>query len=670
MKIEMPNVPHRAVAETAEGKRLTQADSATGTMSWRRFGPYISDRQWGTVREDYSADGEAWTYLPHDQARSKAYRWGEDAIAGFADDKLHVCLGLALWNGDDPILKERLFGLTNSQGNHGEDVKELYYYVDGTPTHSYMRMIYKYPQDAFPYEDLIETNAKRSLTEREYEVIDTGLFDQDRYFDVTVEYAKATPDDVLMLVTIANRGDAEAPLHVLPQLWSRNTWTWGGDIAKRPKLAADGAQVVTITHPDMPAMRFDCDGMPELLFCDNETNLPKLYGVKATGFFKDGINDHVVDGVAGAVNPARTGTKAAAHYAIQVPAHGEVTLRLRLRPAAAVHGAFTDYDATMQARRDECGAFYAALQVGIDDADARQVQRQAFAGMLWSKQYYGFDIRQWLNGDPAEPRPPHERLLGRDSDWMHFGSDDIFSMPDAWEYPWFAAWDLAFQCMTVRAWSTPTSPRTQLWCCSCSRAVPAPQRPDPGLRVGVLGDTQPAGPCAGQRSGGSIDMDRIRSGRADRDLAASVVYPQADADQFHLVGKQGRQGFEGPQRLRGGIPRPGQHHGRSTAPGSCHEGGSTIEQSDATGWMGMFYALNLMRIALELARWTNKTYEALATKFFQHLRAGGRRHAPQHRFATATTRSGTSRTASIYDRPPLSPIRPVHGSSASARWSA
>ena len=283
MKIEMPNAPHRAVSDTVEGQRLSQADRGT---PWRKFGPYLSDRQWGTVREDYSPDGEAWSYLPHDQARSKAYRWGEDAIAGFSDDQLAICLGLALWNGKDPILKERLFGLTNSQGNHGEDVKELYYYVDGTPTHSYMRMVYKYPQGAFPYQDLLDTNARRSLTEREYELIDTGLFDHDRYFDVTVEYAKGAPEDVLMLITIANRGDQDAPLDVLPQLWSRNTWTWSGDAGLKPRLAADGQRAVTIAHPALPPMRLECDGFPELLFCDNETNLKRLYGVDATGYCK------------------------------------------------------------------------------------------------------------------------------------------------------------------------------------------------------------------------------------------------------------------------------------------------------------------------------------------------------------------------------------------------
>ncbi len=605
MKIEMPNVPHRAVAATAEGKRLAEADTPGGA-AWRRFGPYLSDRQWGTVREDYSPDGEAWTYLPHDQARSRAYRWGEDAIAGFADDKLAICLGLALWNGRDAILKERLFGLTNSQGNHGEDVKELYYYLDGTPTHSYMRMLYKYPQAAFPYEDLIETNVKRSLTEREYEIIDTGLFDADRYFDVTVEYAKAAADDVLMLVTVANRGDAEAPLHVLPQLWSRNTWTWSGDAARKPRLSGDGATTVAIVHPDMPSMRLDCDGTPELLFCENETNLHRIYGIEAQGFFKDGIGDHVVGGVAGAVNPERTGTKAAAHYILSVPPHGELTLRLRLRPAEATDDAFGNFDAAMQARRDECDAFYAALQVGMDDADKRLVQRQAFAGMLWSKQYYGFDIRKWLNGDPAEPRPPHERLLGRDADWDHLCSDDIFSMPDCWEYPWFAAWDLAFHCVTF-ALIDPAFAKAQLVLLLQSRFL-HPNGQIPAYEWN-FGDTNP--PVHALAALQIFDIDRARCGHADLTFLRRV-YHKLTLNFTWWVNKkddQDRNLFEGGFLGLDNISL----FNRS---GQLPEGGH-IDQADGTAWAAV-YALNLMRMSIELAM-DDHVYEDMAIKFFEHF---------------------------------------------------
>ena len=603
MKIEMPNVPHGAVRDTAEGKRLAEADTGT---SWRRFGPYLSDRQWGTVREDYSADGDAWTYLPHDHARSRAYRWGEDAIAGFADDKLAVCLGVALWNGADPILKERLFGLTNSQGNHGEDVKELYYYVDGTPTHSYMRMLYKYPQAAYPYEHLVAENARRGLTEREYELIDTGLFDDDRYFDVTVEYAKGAPDDILMVVTIDNRGAADAPLHCLPQIWSRNTWTWSGDAALKPQLAADGPRAIRVAHPDLPPLRLDCDGTPDLLFCDNETNAHRLYGVEVAGFFKDGINDHVVGGRPGATNPARIGTKAAAHHVLNVPAHGRVVLRLRLRPDAASTEAFADFDAIVAQRRAECDAFYDALQGGIADADARLVQRQAFAGMLWSKQYYGFDVRLWLNGDPAEPRPPHERLLGRDADWTHLCSADIFSMPDAWEYPWFAAWDLAFHCVTL-ALIDPAFAKAQLVLLTQSRFL-HPNGQIPAYEWN-FSDTNP--PVHALAALQIYDIDRARCGTPDT-LFLRRVFHKLILNFTWWVNREDEQGrniFEGGFLGLDNISL----FNRS---GELPEGGH-LGQADGTAWAAM-YCLNLMRMAVELAL-HDRVYEDMSIKFFEHF---------------------------------------------------
>ena len=603
MKIEMPNAPHRAVSDTVEGQRLSQADRGT---PWRKFGPYLSDRQWGTVREDYSADGEAWSFLPHDQARSKAYRWGEDAIAGFADDALAACLGLALWNGKDPILKERLFGLTNNQGNHGEDVKELYYYVDGTPTHSYMRMVYKYPQAAYPYQDLLDVNARRSLNEREYELIDTGIFDHDRYFDVTVEYAKGAPEDVLMLITIANRGDVDALLDVVPQLWSRNTWTWSGDAGLKPRLAADGVRAVTIAHQALPPMRLECDGTPELLFCDNETNLKRLYGVDAPGFFKDAINDYVVAGNVAAVNPERVGTKVAARYRLNVPAHGETTVKLRLRRADEAHGAFVDFDAVMQARRDECDAFYAALQTGIEDADARLVQRQAFAGMLWSKQYYGFDIRTWLAGDSAEPPPPAERREGRDSDWQHFFSEDIFSMPDAWEYPWFAAWDLAFHCVTF-ALIDPAFAKAQLVLLLQSRFLhPNGQLP---AYEWNFADTNP--PVHALAALQIFDIDRARSGKPDLTFLRRV-YHKLTLNFTWWINRQDAQDrniFEGGFL---GLDNISLFNRSGTLP----EGGH-LDQADGTAWAAV-YALNLMRLSIELAL-DDHVYEDMAIKFFEHF---------------------------------------------------
>src|SRR6516225_9730809 len=366
------------LAAPAEAGRL--AETRDG-VSWRRWGPYLSERQWGTVREDYSEHGNAWEYLPHDHARSRAYRWGEDGIAGFSDDQQYLCLGLALWNERDPILKERLFGLTNSEGNHGEDVKELYYYLDGTPSHSWMQMLYKYPQEAFPYARLVAENRRRGADEPEFELLDTSVFDADRYFDVEVTYAKATPDDILMEIVATNRGRDAAALHILPQLWARNIWSWKPGVEK-PVLRRTGAAAIVATHPYLPAMRLICDGAPELLFCDNESNAGRLWGQPAAGYFKDGINDFVVDGQRDAVDPGGVGTKVAAHYCMTVTGGAAVRVRLRLRPADASSG-FDDFDEILAQRRAEANAFYAALQAGVADPDARLVQRQALAGMLW-----------------------------------------------------------------------------------------------------------------------------------------------------------------------------------------------------------------------------------------------------------------------------------------------
>lgn len=599
MKISMPNVPHRDVCDTHEGRRLVAADTGT---PWRRFGPYLSERQWGTVREDYSADGEAWTYLPHDHARSRAYRWGEDGLAGFADDQLAVCLSLALWNGADAILKERLFGLTNAEGNHGEDVKELYYYLDGTPTHSYMRMLYKYPQAAFPYEDLIRVNAQRGLGEREYEIQDTGVFDDGRYFDVTVEYAKGAPDDILMRVVVANRSAASARLHVLPQVFARNTWTWGG--GPKPDFSALGDRSVLLRHPALDEMRFDCEGAATLLFCDNETNTQRLYG-EGSGHFKDAINEAVVGGRTQACNPARRGTKVAAHHVLDVPAGGEVELRMRLRPEAAPQG-FADFDAILGARRAECDAFYAALQAGIADADARLVQRQAFAGMLWSKQFYGFDVRNWLNGDANEPRPPHERLIGRDSAWPHLNAADILSMPDAWEYPWFAAWDLAFHCVTF-ALIDPAFAKAQLVLLLQSRYMhPSGQLP---AYEWDFGDTNP--PVHALAALAIYDIDRARTGTPDTQFLRRVFHKlilnftwwvnKEDAQERNLF----EGGFLGLDNI--------SLFDRS---GALPEGGH-LDQADGTAWAAV-YCLNLLRMALELSK-TDHVYEDMAIKFFEHF---------------------------------------------------
>jgi len=428
-------------------------DARTSRIPWRKWGPYLSERQWGTVREDYSQDGNAWDYFSHDQSRSRAYRWGEDGIAGISDDQQRLCFSLALWNGQDPILKERMFGLTNSEGNHGEDVKEYYFYLDSTPTHSYMKYLYKYPQAAYPYSDLVTTNRGRTREEMEYELLDTGVFNDDRYFDVFVEYAKAEPEDILIRITAENRGPAEAALHLLPTLWFRNTWT-GHEGALRPALFWQkgagkkfGNGVIRASHAELGDYELVAEDDVEPLFCDNETNRERLYGESREGFAKDGINDYLVEERSTAVNPVRTGTKAALHYHFVIPAKGRKTIQLRLRPATAPGvEAFSSFAGVFDTRRYEADEYYGALTRHLSSDDQRLVVRQALAGMLWSKQFYCYDLDLWLS--------EHESARGingsgRNADWAHMVSHDIFSMPDKWEYPWFAAWDLAFHTLPL-----------------------------------------------------------------------------------------------------------------------------------------------------------------------------------------------------------------------------
>ncbi|MCC6197836.1 MAG: glucosidase, partial [Burkholderiales bacterium] len=429
---------------TNEHKRLQENGA-----SWKQWGPYLSERQWGTVREDYSSDGNAWDYFSHDHSRSRAYRWGEDGIAGIADDKARLCFALALWNGRDPILKERMFGLTNSEGNHGEDVKEYYYYLDSTPTHSYMKYLYKYPQAAFPYADLVTTNRGRGRHEPEYELIDTGVFDADRYLDVFVEYAKAAPDDILIRISAANRGPDAAVLHVLPTLWFRNTWQADAAVQKPSLVAAAGA--IAASHADLGEFVLHCDGAPMLLFTDNETNNERLFGTpSASRHVKDAFHDYLIGGRRDAVNPDRRGTKAAAHYELVVAARATAVIRLRLRAPAKDAPFGSGFDAVMTSRLAEADAFYAALTPPKASADEARVMRQAFAGMLWTKQYYAFDADRWLEEHNAHPmQRQHGRARNRD--WYHMVNDHVISMPDKWEYPWYAAWDLAFHCIALAA---------------------------------------------------------------------------------------------------------------------------------------------------------------------------------------------------------------------------
>jgi hypothetical protein len=596
--------PPTTIAETAEGRRLAAIGAGT---PWQRWGPYLSERQWGTVREDYSEYGSAWDYFPHDHARSRAYRWGEDGIAGFGDDELNLCLGLALWNGRDPIIKERLFGLTNSEGNHGEDVKELYYYLDATPTHSYLRMVYKYPHAAFPYDWLAQENRRRGVGEPEFELLDTGLFDDGRYFDIEIEYAKADMDDILMAVTAHNRGPEAAELRLLPQMWARNTWSWRTD-APRPKSFANRNGSIHVEHPRLGPMTLAYDGEPELLFCENDTNPLRLFGANALGFFKDGINDYIVHGDQNAVNPAREGTKVATHYRASLPGQGSCRLRLRLSEnGKAASRPFDDFDSIIAQRRAEADEFYQVLQAEIADPDARLVQRQALAGMLWSKQYYYIDIPEWLIGDPAQPPPPPRRRHGRNSDWQHLNNANIISMPDKWEYPWYAAWDLAFHCVTL-ALVDPEFAKAQLvlltreWYMHPNGQLPAYEW--------AFGDVNPPVHAWAAWRVYQIDRDQ-RGGNGDRAFLERVFLKL----MLNFTWWVNRKDAEGRNVFQGGflgLDNIGIFDRSAPLPT-----GGFIYQSDGTAWMGM-YTLNLMRIALELAV-ENHVYEDIATKFFEHF---------------------------------------------------
>src|SRR5438132_3642123 len=429
---------------TAEHIRLEAARDQK--VPWKKWGPYLSERQWGTVREDYSDQGDAWNHFSHDQARFRAYRWGEDGLAGICDEKQRLCFALALWNERDPILKERLFGLTNSEGNHGEDVKEYYFYIDSTPTHSYMKYLYKYSQRAYSYSDLVETNRRRSREEFEYELLDTGVFEGDRYFDVFVEYAKADAEDLCIRIEVANRGPEAAQIELLPTLWFRNTWSWNGE-QLRPSLRAAGSASVQAEHHHERPRYLHCEGAPELLFTDNDTNFARLFGGENGGYLKDRIDEYGVQGRSGAVNPDRIGTKCATRYSLTVGAGESAVVRFRLTPDAAATTA--EVDRVVEDRKREADEFYATIVPGDLSADGANVMRQALGGMLWSKQLYHYVVRDWLSGDGRQPPPPAERRGGRNAEWTHLHNADVLSMPDKWEYPWFAAWDLAFHCLPL-----------------------------------------------------------------------------------------------------------------------------------------------------------------------------------------------------------------------------
>jgi Glycosyl hydrolase family 63 C-terminal domain len=597
-----------------EKHRLT--NDTAGKENWRRWGPYLSERQWGTVREDYSASGSAWDYVPHDHARSRAYRWGEDGIAGFSDDHQYICLSLALWNHKDPILKERLFGLTNSEGNHGEDVKELYYYLDATPSHSYLKMLYKYPQAAFPYAQLVEENRRRGADQVEFELLDTGVFHDDRYFDVFVEYAKAAPDDVLMQVTVHNRGPDSAPLILLPQLCCRNTWSWSAGVAKPKLTARSGA--VDVQHPDLGELRLDFDSASTLLFCDNDTNPRRLFGMQeVSGYFKDAFHEYLVQGRPDAVNPDRVGTKAGALYEMNVAAGATAKLRLRLSANTAAKttiGPFADFDAIFDTRRREADEFYAEVQQKIVDPDAKLVQRQAFAGMIWNKMFYYYSVEEWLEGDPRQPPPAPERQHGRNQDWRHLHSADVISMPDKWEYPWFAAWDLAFHCIAFAVIDCEFA-KSQLLLLSRETYMHANGQ-FPAYEW-AFGDVNP--PVHAVAAWRVFQIDRKQQQESNPAYPGDLAFLKRVFNKLMLnftwwvnrKDAQGRNIFQGGFL---GLDNIGVFDRSSPLPT-----GGFINQADGTSWMAM-YCVHMLRAALELAL-HDPAYEDIAVKFFDHFLA-------------------------------------------------
>jgi hypothetical protein len=597
----------------AEAVRL--AEDAARTRNWKRWGPYLSERQWGTVREDYSAGGNCWDYFPHDQARSRAYRWGEDGLLGICDREGRLCFAVALWNGRDPILKERLFGLNGNEGNHGEDVKECYYFLDSTPTHSYLKALYKYPQAEFPYTRLLDENRGRSKEDPEFELLDTEVFDGNRYFDIGVEYAKATPNDLLIRLTLTNRGDGMARLDCLPTLWFRNTWSWGRSgegYWSRPRLRAtdDG---ISAEHPSLGSWHLAIDAasdgsQPDLMFTENETDNQRLFGTSnPSPYVKNAFHETTINGRGDAINPGRAGTKGAARFQLDIPASGVVTLRLRLSAESErpPHPFGASFDTLFRRRQEEADRFYANRIPAEATADERAVIRQAYAGLLWSKQFYHYVVRDWLEGDPASPAPPAERLSGRNSDWTHLYNRDIISMPDTWEYPWYAAWDLAFH-MIPLARIDPELAKHQLllmlreWYMHPNGQIPAYEF--------AFGDVNPpvhAWACwrVYKITGPRGKRDRLFLERAFQKLL------------FNFTWWVNRKDTEGNHLFSGGflgLDNIGVFDRSKPLPGGGH-----LEQADGTAWMA-FYCATMLAIAMELAS-QDPAYEDVASKFFEHF---------------------------------------------------
>ena len=594
--------------KTAEAQRLEQC----AEVPWRLWGPYLSERQWGTVREDYSASGDAWNHFTHDHARSRAYRWGEDGLAGISDDRQLLCFALALWNGKDPIIKERLFGLTNSEGNHGEDVKEYYFYLDSTPTHSYMKLLYKYPQAAYPYDEIVQTNQRRSRSDFEYELLDTGVFDADRYFDVVIEYAKGSPEDVLIQITVNNRGPEAATLHVLPTLWFRNTWSWGGKGARPELKLADGG-AVTCVHPALGEHTLLAGGTPEWLFTENDTNTERLVSLRnSTPYVKDGINNYLVHGRRDAVNPEKRGTKAAAHYTMTVPAGGAEVLRLRLcdtacvplRPAAGSDAYGANFETILTERRREADEFYASVIPPSLDADARNVMRQALAGMLWSKQFYNYDVDCWLSERGADPYKPSRRAPRNDS-WHHMENTDIISMPDKWEYPWYAAWDLAFHVLALTLVDEEFG-KQQLDLMLQERYL-HPNGQIPAYEWN-FGDVNP--PVHAWSTIFTYRLEKTRHGQGDIEWLERSFHKLL-LNFTWWVNRKDRSGknvFEGGFL---GLDNIGVFDRSSPLPT-----GGYLEQADGTAWMALF-CQNMLEIAAELAL-EKPAYADMCIKFVEH----------------------------------------------------
>ena len=597
----------------AEKQRLQE--NRERSAYWTRWGPYVSERQWGTVREDYSEDGSAWDYFSHQQSLSRAYRWGEDGIAGICDNHQRLCFALAFWNERDPIIKEKMFGLTGSQGNHGEDVKEYYFYLDNTPTHSYMKYLYKYPQEEYPYADLVKENQRRGFEEPEYELLDTGIFDEDRYFDIFIEYAKNSDEDILIKVTAHNRGDEEKPLHILPTLWFRNTWSWFKD-AQKPKLKIysqqDNYSVIEADHHSLGKRWLYCNypvgtnGLP-LLFTENETNTEVLFGQKnASPYVKDGINNYVVNDNKEAINSTQIGSKFSAHYQLSIPPGESQTIQLRLCDSDSLSDPFAEYENIFNQRKQEADEFYNWICPYSITEDRRSVQRQAFAGMLWSKQFYYYIVEDWLQGDPDSFPPPPSRKNGRNSEWKHLFNDDIISMPDKWEYPWYASWDLAFHLIPL-AILDPDYAKLQLsrltreWYMHPNGQIPAYEW--------SFSDVNP--PVQAWAAWQIYTLEEKFWGRKDRDFLERIFQKLLLNFTWWVNRKdeQGKNIFEGGFL---GLDNIGVFNRSSELPI-----GGKLEQADATSWMGM-YSLGMLHIALELAQ-DHSSYEDVASKFFEHF---------------------------------------------------